>query len=156
MAEIKETLNQRSSRYGTFEQNVKIVEGFKAVMEASPSYEYLTPMHKEVLGMVFHKMSRMLSGDPNYIDNVHDIIGYSKILEDYLIKLDSEKPKPIIAINPDMKPRVDILIKGGDEIGRKALHNRLFQMLGKEDDLEVVKTEVADSHPPMLHVIWKD
>lgn len=55
-----------------------------------------------------------------------------------------------------MKPRVDILIKGGDVVGRSIIHNRIFQLLGKDEDVEVVKREITESHPPLLHVIWKE
>ena len=42
-----------------------------------------------VVQMIFSKISRMACGDPDYSDNMHDIIGYAKILENYLI--DKEK-----------------------------------------------------------------
>lgn len=51
--------------------------------------------------------------------------------------------------------RVDILIKGSQGKGKSKLHQRLFEILGKEEDLEVIKKEEVEGQPPMLHVIWK-
>ena len=34
--------------------------------------------------MIFHKIARCVCGDHNYIDNIHDIVGYAKLLEEFL------------------------------------------------------------------------
>ena len=34
--------------------------------------------------MVAHKIGRILNGDPNYIDSWHDIIGYTRLVEQRL------------------------------------------------------------------------
>ena len=38
------------------------------------------------LGTIADKIGRILSGDPNYADNWHDIQGYAKLVEDRLPK----------------------------------------------------------------------
>lgn len=83
---IEETLKERGSRYGTFEANADTTQSLMKVLAKGKSFPKMHDMHKEILHMICHKMGRMVNGDPNYIDNVHDIIGYAKGLEDYLIK----------------------------------------------------------------------
>ena len=82
---IDNTLNERGSRYGTFEDNAKITQMLMEVIKTAPSYDRLTHKHKEAFHMIFHKIARCVCGDPMYIDNIHDIVGYAKLLEDYLI-----------------------------------------------------------------------
>jgi hypothetical protein len=91
--EIEKTLIIRGSRYGTFEDNADITQALMAIIEESPKAHELTNLHKECLHMIFHKISRMVCGDPMYVDNVHDIGGYAKGLEDYLIKWNKKHRK---------------------------------------------------------------
>lgn len=81
---IETTLNQRGNVYGTMEKNAEITQGLMRVIAKSPNARNLSAMHVETLHMIFHKISRMVCGDPMYLDNVHDIIGYAKLLEDYI------------------------------------------------------------------------
>jgi hypothetical protein len=84
---IEKTLEQRGNRYGTFEDNARVTQEFMRVLQSAPNYDKLHDMHKEVYHMIFHKISRSICGDPTYVDNVHDIIGYATGLENYLKKL---------------------------------------------------------------------
>lgn len=90
MSNITQTLKERGSRYGTFEENAEVTQKLLDILLTAPSSGKLTVMHKEILHMICHKMSRMVCGDPMYVDNVHDIIGYAKGLEDYLIKKEGQ------------------------------------------------------------------
>lgn len=83
---IDKTLSERGSRYGEFEDNANIVQEMMKVLESAPNYKLLTNQHREAYHMVIHKMARSVCGDPMYVDNVHDIVGYSKLLEDFLVK----------------------------------------------------------------------
>jgi hypothetical protein len=51
----------------------------------APQWENLTPVHRQAYHMIFSKIARSVCGDPMYTDNVHDIAGYAKLLEEYLI-----------------------------------------------------------------------
>lgn len=86
MADIKEVLEQRGNKYGTMEANAETTQGLMRIVENGDSYSDLPPIHKECLHMIMHKISRMVNGDPMYIDNATDIVGYGKLLEDFLIK----------------------------------------------------------------------
>ena len=36
---------------------------------------------QEALDMIFHKIARILNGDPNYADSWHDIAGYATLID---------------------------------------------------------------------------
>jgi hypothetical protein len=40
----------------------------------------LQDYHKEAIHMIIHKLSRMVNGDPNYLDGPRDIVGYAQLL----------------------------------------------------------------------------
>jgi len=94
MADIDKTLDERGSRYGSFEDNSNVVQSLMEVLETKgKNYNQFTRAHKEAVHMIFHKIARMVSGDPNYVDNVHDIVGYAKLLEEYLIEQEKKLEK---------------------------------------------------------------
>lgn len=59
MTDIRKTLKQRGSRYGTFEENARITQGLLKVLSTSENYNHLEDMHRECLHMICHKMSRI-------------------------------------------------------------------------------------------------
>lgn len=79
---IEETLKQRGSAYGDFREQARITQAIKDAMRDSPNWNKLPPYLKEGLDMMAHKAARMLNGDPLYDDNMHDIIGYTKLMQD--------------------------------------------------------------------------
>lgn len=84
MADINETVKQRGSRYGKFEDNARITQSLMRVLETAPNYDKLEDMHKECFHMICHKMARAVCGDPSYDDNPRDIAGYATGLTNYL------------------------------------------------------------------------
>ena len=83
---IEKVLAERGSRYGEFEEHAFITQSIKRAMVNSSNWKRLSDDMKEALEMIAHKMGRILNGDPKYIDSWTDIIGYAKLVEDYLIK----------------------------------------------------------------------
>ena len=81
---IEQTLAERGTRYGDFDRHSSITQGIKREMQASPNWDTLPDDMKEALEMVAHKIGRILSGDPDYIDSWHDIIGYTRLVEQRL------------------------------------------------------------------------
>lgn len=79
---IEETLSRRGGTYGDFRDNARISQNIKKAMQDSPNWQVLPPYLKEGLELIALKMSRILSGDPLYADNPHDMIGYAKLIED--------------------------------------------------------------------------
>lgn len=90
MTDIDSTLNERGSRYGDFMYHAKIAQDLQDVMRNAVSegvdlgWENLPPIHRQALTVIADKIARILSGDPNYADNWHDIQGYAKLVEDRL------------------------------------------------------------------------
>ena len=85
MTNIDATLAERGSRYGSFTGHAHVTQSIKAAMVHGKNWYSLDADQKEALEMVAHKIGRILNGDPNYIDSWHDIIGYTKLVEDRLI-----------------------------------------------------------------------
>lgn len=82
MADVNTTLLERGARYGDFTDHAHIAQGLQEVMRAAPGWDRLTPVQKQALTVIADKQARILSGDPNYGDNWHDIQGYAKLAED--------------------------------------------------------------------------
>ena len=81
MSNITEILNERSDRYGTLMDHSQISQGLKEVLHAAPKWYDMSTDQREALEMIMHKTARILNGDPNYVDNWTDIIGYAKLVE---------------------------------------------------------------------------
>lgn len=81
---VHEMLEGRATRYGTFDGHARISQALKRAMQDSPNWSKLTDVQKEGLEMVQHKIARMLNGDPSYLDNIVDIVGYSTLVKDVM------------------------------------------------------------------------
>lgn len=86
MESIDETLKERGTKYGEFIGHATIAQNIKDAMKASPNWSTLAKDQKECLEMLAHKVARILNGDPNYHDSWHDIIGYTKLVADRILK----------------------------------------------------------------------
>jgi hypothetical protein len=82
--DVTKTLEQRGGRYGTFEANAKITQLLMRVLSTGTNFELLSDVHKEAYHMILHKIGRSVNGDPWYDDNMHDVIGYANLLEDFI------------------------------------------------------------------------
>lgn len=82
VSEIKDTLVQRGSRYGSFAEQGKIEQNIKRVFRDTPNWETLPDDSKSSLEMIAVKVSRILKGDSEYHDSWHDIEGYAKLVAD--------------------------------------------------------------------------
>lgn len=78
---INETIATREADYGGFANNSVISQRLKEVLRGGKNYNQLSPQQKEALEMIFHKISRLVSGDTKDKDTLHDIVGYAKLLE---------------------------------------------------------------------------
>lgn len=91
MGNIDETLAGRLKTYGAFSDHADIAQMLKKSMWSTPNWDKLDSDMKEALEMVQHKIARILNGDPTYLDNWHDIIGYTRLVEKRLE--DAQPPK---------------------------------------------------------------
>lgn len=78
---VDEILCVRESRYGSFSVVSQISQELKRIMRESPNWNKLSDVQKEGLEMVQHKIARALSGDPNYLDNFIDVVGFSSLVK---------------------------------------------------------------------------
>lgn len=83
---IEATLAERGARYGDFTDHARVCQGLKRQMADEPGWARLSDVQKQALEVIADKQARILTGDPNYADNWHDIQGYAKLVEDRLPK----------------------------------------------------------------------
>ena len=86
MTSIEETLEQRGKRYGKFTDHAQVTQDLKRVAanHLRSTGLLLAADQQEALDMIFHKIGRIVCGDPDYGDSWHDIAGYAKLVEDRL------------------------------------------------------------------------
>lgn len=84
--DIANVLEERGSRYGVFMSHAELTYRFKMIaqkaIDSNPNAFDLD--QREALDMIFHKIGRILNGDPNYADSWIDIAGYAKLVSDRL------------------------------------------------------------------------
>ena len=80
MNKIDNILMSRGERYGNFRDLADIVQKLKKCMRSHHGWEALTSSQKEALESIAMKIGRMLAGDPTYIDNPTDIVGYATLM----------------------------------------------------------------------------
>jgi hypothetical protein len=82
---LEQTLAERGKRYGDFSVHASICQNLKSVMVNTDNYQNrLNSVQRQALDVIADKIARILSGDPDYADNWHDIQGYAKLAEDRL------------------------------------------------------------------------
>ena len=83
---INETLAERGRRYGKFTGHANVTQELKRVVfnAVESRQKELEDDQQEALDMIFHKIGRIINGDPDYADSWHDIAGYAKLVEDRL------------------------------------------------------------------------
>ena len=85
MSLVDATLAARGKRYGDFSVHASICQNLKSVIVNTDNYQNrLNSVQRQALDVIADKIARILSGDPNYEDNWHDIQGYAKLVEDRL------------------------------------------------------------------------
>lgn len=82
---IEETLQERHNTYGDFAGHARITQSIKRAMIDTPNWRTLSDDKREALEMIAHKIGRILNGDPEYKDSWHDIIGYTKLVDETLL-----------------------------------------------------------------------
>ena len=85
MGDLNATLAERGSRYGDFTDHASIAQGLQDVMRSGVNWIRVDCVKRQALTAMADKIARILSGDPEYTDNWHDIAGYAKLAEDRCI-----------------------------------------------------------------------
>lgn len=88
MTEIKETLQERGSRYGKFTSNAVMTELLLDSLQHREAWHAMQPYQREALRMICHKIARIVCGDPDYDDSWRDIAGYASLVVENLNGVD--------------------------------------------------------------------
>lgn len=83
---IEQTLEERGSRYGEFNDHARITQNIKRAMRDSQNWDKLSDDKREALEMAAHKIGRILNGDPDYHDSWYDLAGYATLVADRLLR----------------------------------------------------------------------
>lgn len=81
---LNEVLEERGKKYGRFRDNAWIAQSLKTVIRGGMSYDALEVDHAEALDMIAAKISRIVTGDPDYPDNWDDIAGFATLVAERL------------------------------------------------------------------------
>lgn len=82
MKDVRTTLTQRSQVYGNFADQARVEQNIKRAFAASPNWSKLPDDTKSALEMIATKISRVLKGDPEHVDNFVDLAGYATLVAD--------------------------------------------------------------------------
>lgn len=91
MTDINKVLEERGQNYGDFEQHAYITQSLKEVAQERVDWKDLCPYMQESLDMIFHKIGRILNGNPYYLDSWVDIVGYAQLVVNELERMEKEK-----------------------------------------------------------------
>lgn len=84
MTDVQATLDERGARYGDFTDHAFIAQDIQDTMRNAAGWKRLDAVKRQALTVIADKIARVLSGDPEYADNWHDIQGYAKLVEERL------------------------------------------------------------------------
>ena len=108
----EEILEQRGSKYGPFAKEAAITQKLKKVLYKNCENEKLTNVQAQALEMICVKMSRIINGDADYLDNWEDIAGYAQLA--------------VRDISGRIAMRVADVAHGGDEIVLRGGGNEIY------------------------------
>ena len=76
---IEATLIEREKQHGPFKTHARIEEALRYPMVVHGTH--LTDVQRIGLGMIIHKIARILNGGHHHTDTWHDIAGYATLVE---------------------------------------------------------------------------
>ena len=80
----RDVLQNRARTHGNFADHAKCTQSLKSAAAAFPNWNKLSPAQRESLEMIFHKVGRIMAGDPDFHDHWLDIAGYAQLVADEL------------------------------------------------------------------------
>ncbi len=94
---IDKILEERGKRYGDAFEQFSLAQDLKMTLSLAMAngQTYVAGYQKEAMDMICTKLSRIVVGDPSYIDNWDDIAGYascvSKAIKQHAEETESAK-----------------------------------------------------------------
>ena len=89
MATVHDLIKTRNKHYGDFETEAMLIQELNTAVlyhAESVSEVELSPLHREAIHMILHKIGRIANGNPNHADSWQDIAGYAQMVVDYIEK----------------------------------------------------------------------
>jgi hypothetical protein len=77
-------LNEREKTHGDYKDTARIAQQLKNASRDTFGYYRLSEVQAESLDLIFTKIARALSGDPNCKDTWDDIAGYANLVSERL------------------------------------------------------------------------
>lgn len=90
MTDVADTLAERGQRYGDFTYHAEVAQALQDAMREGFSWAKVDPVKRQSLTVICDKIARIVTGDPEYRDNWHDIQGYAKLAEDRCVEAGQE------------------------------------------------------------------
>lgn len=84
---VQSILDQRGSNYGEFINNASCATSLKEAAKYFSGWNSMPPDMKEAIDLIFSKISRAITGNPEHIDNWDDIAGYAQLVANRLRRL---------------------------------------------------------------------
>jgi len=82
--DVNQLLEERGQTYGDFKYQAANAQAIKRLLRTMPNWAVLPDVHREAIETIAIKLSRMLTGDWTYRDSAIDIMGYAKLIVDYM------------------------------------------------------------------------
>lgn len=82
---IEKTLQERGKTYGDFPNVAYTSQTLRSCMTEFDGWDRLNDTQREALTVIAQKIARILNGNPDYLDNWHDIAGYATLVEKSLV-----------------------------------------------------------------------
>lgn len=92
---VDNVLHQRNETHGRFYNNARISQQLKAVIHSQDTWLHQDFEVREALDMICSKVSRILSGKHNELDNWTDIVGYATLAREHIIESNNFKQELI-------------------------------------------------------------
>ncbi len=91
METLKDTLATRVKTHGPFDMYADCAQALKKAFKSHKHVNIkLTDVQQEALDMIFGKIARIATGDPNCKDHWHDIAGYASLAKKHTYKGDTQ------------------------------------------------------------------
>lgn len=107
---IQDTLNERAKTYGDFRDIARISGALQRAMRAGRNWDNLPEDAREALQAIASKIARILNGDPEHIDNWHDISGYATLVENRLHETSAKIAAKVAELAPPSSHAPDLAI----------------------------------------------
>ena len=75
---MDDLLEQRQQTHGDFTDVALVAQATKDIWRTGTGWKNLSPVQREGLEMIAHKIARIICGNPNHLDHYIDIVGYAQ------------------------------------------------------------------------------